>query len=114
MDRRSRIVRANAIEVVDMAQTTLWYLVSYDIREPKRWRRAYKILRGYGRPLQYSVFRCKLGPADIEKLRWELERVLDAEDSLMFIGLCSSCVDRISARNRDGVWEEEEVGFSVA
>lgn len=114
MDRRSRIVRANAIEVGEMAQTTLWYLVSYDIREPKRWRRAYKILRGYGRPLQYSVFRCKLGPADIEKLRWELENVLEAEDALMFIGLCSSCVDRISARNREGVWEEEEVGFRVA
>lgn len=114
MDRRGGIVRANAIEVSEMAQTTLWYLVSYDIREPKRWRRAYKILRGYGRPLQYSVFRCKLGPADIEKLRWKLERVLEAEDALMFIGLCSSCVDRISARNRDGVWEEEEVGFRVA
>jgi hypothetical protein len=40
--------------------------------------------------------------------------VLETEDSLMFIGLCSSCVARIGARNRDGVWEEEEVGYRVA
>lgn len=97
-----------------MGQTTLWYLVSYDIREPKRWRRAYRVLRGYGRRLQYSVFRCKLGPAELERLRWELEKVLEAEDALMFIGLCSGCVQRISSRNRDGVWEQEdESGFCL-
>lgn len=97
-----------------MGQTTLWYLIAYDIREPKRWRRAYKILKGYGRPLQYSLFRCKLGPAEVERLRWELESVLESEDDLMFIGLCSGCVERITARNRDGVWEEEQKGFVLA
>ncbi|MCI0487079.1 MAG: CRISPR-associated endonuclease Cas2 [Blastocatellia bacterium] len=96
-----------------MGQTTLWYLVSYDIRDPKRWRKAYRILRGYGHSLQYSLFRCRLGPADLERLRWELERVLEAEDDLLFIGLCSGCVARISARNREGVWEEEEKKFRL-
>ena len=24
-----------------------WYLFSYDIREPKRWRQVYKIVNGY-------------------------------------------------------------------
>ena len=97
-----------------MAQTVLWYLIAYDIREPKRWRKAYKILRGYGRPLQYSIFRCKLGTVEIERLRWELEKVLDAEDALMFIGLCSGCVERIIARNREGVWEKRDTGFHIA
>jgi CRISPR-associated protein Cas2 len=96
-----------------MGQTTLWYLIAYDIREPKRWRRAYRILRGYGRPLQYSLFRCKLGPTEIERLRWELERVLTAEDALLFIGLCSGCVERIGARNRDGAWDTQGGGFSL-
>ena len=114
MDWRAGIICADAIEVNEMGQTMLWYLVAYDIREPKRWRRAYKILRGYGRPLQYSLFRCKLGPTEIERLRWELERVLETEDALMFIGLCSGCVERITARNRDGVWEEEKSGFLLA
>ncbi len=97
-----------------MAQTVLWYLIAYDIRDPKRWRRAYRILRGYGRTLQYSIFRCKLSGAEVERLRWELESVLEAEDSLMFIGLCSGCVSRISSRNRDGVWEEEHKNFKLA
>jgi len=96
-----------------VGQTTLWYLICYDIRDQKRWRRAYKILRGYGSSLQYSIFRCQLGPVEIERLRWELESVLEAEDALMFIGLCSGCVERITARNRDGVWEEKGT-FQIA
>lgn len=96
-----------------MGQTTLWYLICYDIRDPKRWRRAYKILRGYGTTLQYSIFRCQLGTTELERLRWELESVLEAEDALMFIGLCSGCVERITARNRDGIWEEKPT-FQIA
>ena len=91
-----------------MGQTELWYLVAYDIRDPKRWRDAYKIIRGYGKRLQYSIFRCRLGPVELEHLRWELEKVLEPEDALMFIGLCSHCVDRTILRNRQGVWEEQK------
>ena len=87
-----------------MGETALWYLVSYDIRDPKRWRRAYKIINGYGRSLQYSLFRCRLTASSLERLRWELERVLEDEDSLLFVGLCSACVERIVARNRNGEW----------
>ncbi|MCI0412371.1 CRISPR-associated endonuclease Cas2 [bacterium] len=90
-----------------MSQTNLWYLVAYDIRESKRWRRAYKIIRGYGKPLQYSLFRCRLSSVQLEQLRWELEKVLEPEDALMFVGLCSNCVERTILRNRVGVWENE-------
>jgi CRISPR-associated protein Cas2 len=90
-----------------MGETALWYLVSYDIRDPKRWRKAYKIINGYGRSLQYSVFRCQLTASNLERLRWELERVLADEDALLFVGLCSACVERIIARNRDGEWPPE-------
>jgi CRISPR-associated protein Cas2 len=91
-----------------MGQATLCYLISYDIRDPKRWRKAYKILNGYGRPLQYSLFRCTLGQTEFERLRWELEKVLAAEDALLFVGLCSGCVQRVAARNRKEDWHEEE------
>ena len=43
-----------------MAEGRFWYLVCYDIRDPKRWRRCFKLLKGYGEGLQYSVFRCRL------------------------------------------------------
>jgi CRISPR-associated protein Cas2 len=53
----------------------------YDIRDPKRWRKAYKLLKGYGGTVQYSIFRCQLSQRDREKLRWELEKILDPTET---------------------------------
>ena len=36
------------------------YIVAYDIAEPKRWRRVFKVMKGYGYWLQLSVFQCRL------------------------------------------------------
>jgi CRISPR-associated protein Cas2 len=36
------------------------YIVTYDIRDPKRWRRVFKLMQGYGEWLQLSVFQCRL------------------------------------------------------
>jgi CRISPR-associated protein Cas2 len=84
-----------------------WYVISYDITEPKRWRVVYKRLNGYGQRLQYSIFRCRLTTRQLERLRWELEKDLTDEDSLLIIGLCDSCERRVAARNRKEVWTEE-------
>lgn len=96
-----------------MGESKLWYVVSYDIRDPKRWRKAYKLLRGFGSRLQYSVFRCRLTARQLEELRWELEKRLDKEDSLLFIGLCRGCVERITVKNRPESWTEDEEGFKI-
>ena len=36
------------------------YIVTYDISDDRRWRRVFKLMRGYGRWLQLSVFQCRL------------------------------------------------------
>jgi CRISPR-associated protein Cas2 len=36
------------------------YIVTYDIRDPKRWRRVFRLMNGYGAWLQLSVFQCRL------------------------------------------------------
>lgn len=36
------------------------YIVCYDICDPKRWRRVFKVMNGYGEWLQLSVFQCRL------------------------------------------------------
>jgi len=87
-----------------MAETRNWYLICYDIRDPKRWRKAYKLLQGYGDRIQFSIFRCALTMRDREKLRWQLEKILKAEDSLLLAGLCDRCVERIVACNRPESW----------
>ncbi|MGH8719841.1 MAG: CRISPR-associated endonuclease Cas2 [Burkholderiales bacterium] len=36
------------------------YIVAYDISDPKRWRRVYGVMNGYGDWLQLSIFQCRL------------------------------------------------------
>lgn len=91
-----------------MAESHLWYLVSYDVREPGRLRQTYKLLKGYGASLQYSIFRCRLNRRQMERLRWELEKVLAPEDGLMIAGVCTVCVAKIVVRNPRVAWSVEE------
>jgi CRISPR-associated protein Cas2 len=37
------------------------YIVAYDISDPRRWRRVFRLMKGYGKWLQLSVFQCRLG-----------------------------------------------------
>jgi CRISPR-associated endonuclease Cas2 len=60
---------------IDSHSDRRWYLVSYDIRDPKRWRLAYKQLKGCGERIQYSLFRCRLSRTEMERLRWRPERL---------------------------------------
>jgi CRISPR-associated protein Cas2 len=36
------------------------YIITYDIGDPKRWRRVFRLMNGYGEWLQLSVFQCRL------------------------------------------------------
>jgi CRISPR-associated protein Cas2 len=40
------------------------YIVAYDICDPKRLREIFKKMRGFGDPVQYSVFECDLNPSE--------------------------------------------------
>lgn len=91
-----------------MSERKGWYLVTYDIRDQKRWRKLYKLMRGYGERLQYSVFRCWLSERQLEKLRWQVEKTIDSEDAVLFVGLCEACAGRISARNRPESWDRDD------
>ncbi len=101
-------------------QGTHWWLVCYDVRDPKRLRKAAKHMEGYGERMQYSVFRCWLNPRGMEQLRWELTEMLTPEDDVLVIPLCSSCVegcarrtlqpkDRAGRRSRRGIGSSEKL-----
>lgn len=97
--------------------TGRWYLICYDIREPKRLRRVAKILEGHGERVQYSVFRCWLSASGLERLRWELtDGGVAQEDDVLFIPLCSRCVGGIRVTHsgvKDSSWEQQHRRFRI-
>jgi len=96
-----------------VAETKCWYLVSYDVRDDKRLRQVAKHLKGYGERIQLSVFRCRLNRRGIERLKWELTKIMDDDDDLLVIGLCADCASRITRRSAEQSWTEEVARFEV-
>ena len=88
-----------------------WYLFSYDIRDPKRWRQVYKIVNGYGERIQYSLFRCYLTPTQMEQARHQLEKKIATEDDLLIIRLSPRC--KIIERTAKQAWTEPLSRFDV-
>lgn len=75
-----------------MSADAKWYLVCYDVHDPKRLRQVAKHLEGYGQRMQESVFRVWLGETALQKLRWELTEILAPVDEVLILPLCSTCV----------------------
>jgi len=64
------------------------YIVTYDVSDPKRLRKVYKTMLGFGDHIQLSVFRCELNHRELVKLRAELAEVIHAnEDQVLFASL---------------------------
>lgn len=64
------------------------YLVAYDICDPKRLRRVYKTMKGFGAHLQLSVFQCDLPEIDLVKMKAALVEVINhQEDHVLIVDL---------------------------
>jgi CRISPR-associated protein Cas2 len=62
------------------------FVVSYDIADPKRLRKVYRLMRGWGDHLQLSVFRCELNARELVDLRSRLAVVINhAVDQVLFV-----------------------------
>lgn len=76
------------------------YIVSYDVRNPRRWKRLFQTMHGFGDWLQLSVFQCRLDK--IRKLRLEAsirEIVNSREDHvlIMDLGPADSVTPKVSS-----------------
>jgi len=64
------------------------YIVTYDIRNPKRLRKVFKACKDYGMHLQLSVFECDLTAAEKIDFESRLKGLIDStEDQVLFISL---------------------------
>ena len=77
------------------SQTTC-YVIAYDIPEDRRRTKVHKILLGFGKWTQYSLFECFLTRKQLVLLRSKLaEHLLAQEDSVRFYPLCVNCVSKV-------------------
>lgn len=64
------------------------YVVAYDISDPKRWRKVFKLMKGYGRWLQLSVFHCRLDGGRRAEMAMALEQIIShADDHVIILDL---------------------------
>jgi CRISPR-associated protein Cas2 len=64
------------------------YLVAYDIRDPKRLREVFTVMKGFGEHVQYSVFLCDLDGTEKPLLLAALAgSIKHTEDSVVIVDL---------------------------
>ena len=65
----------------------LW-IVTYDVGDPKRWRRVFRVMKGRGEWLQLSVFQCRLSRRGMVELRAALAEIVNSnQDHVLFLDL---------------------------
>ena len=79
----------------------MYWIVSYDIPSDKRRKKVAKILEGYGRRAQYSVFECEITGEQCDKLERALKRTIDAdEDDIRFYPMNRADLKRVRLLGR--------------
>lgn len=92
-----------------------WHLLTYDVRDPRRLRQVAAKLESYGERIQYSVFRCRLDTRGLEKLHWELNQIMAAEDDLLVMPICPTCASRVPIHSTgdQSSWGDTPVTFRI-
>ncbi|HTU14580.1 MAG TPA: CRISPR-associated endonuclease Cas2 [Solirubrobacterales bacterium] len=67
-----------------MAERTR-YIVTYDIRTPKRLRKVHGLVTDFGERLQYSVYICDLTKMELIDLRRQLREEIELEEDSVSI-----------------------------
>ena len=74
-----------------------YWIVAYDIAEPKRLRAVAAVLESAGTRVQKSVFECALDATAFADLRDRLQACIEeASDRVRFYPLCPWCVERFA------------------
>jgi len=80
------------------------YLVTYDISDPKRWRRIFKLMKGYGEWIQLSVFQCRLTRRHHAELISLLDNIIHHQNDhvvIMDIGLADKVNPKVISLGKD-------------
>jgi CRISPR-associated protein Cas2 len=94
--------------------STLFYLIIYDLPDNKlankRRNRLHKLLSGYGKWTQYSVFECFLTAVQFSKLQIQIEKLIKSdEDSVRIYVLDAGAVKRTITYGSQKPRQEETI-----
>jgi CRISPR-associated protein Cas2 len=85
------------------------FLVAYDVSDAKRLRRIFKLMRGFGDPVQYSVFLCDLSATEQMLMKTALDEVIHhREDRVLVVDLGpadGTALDRLAILGRQDLPE---------
>lgn len=76
------------------------YIVSYDIRDSRRWRKLFQALHGFGEWLQLSVFQCRLNKMRVLRLEAAIREIVNCKEDhvlIMDLGPAESVTPRVSS-----------------
>ena len=80
------------------------YVVAYDIRDQKRWRRIFRLMKGYGEWVQLSVFQCRLSRRRHAELVALLDGIIHHEEDhvvLVDLGLADLVKPHVTSLGKD-------------
>lgn len=73
----------------------MFIVVAYDICDDRRRLRVHKVLKDFGRPVQYSTFECLLDSPQIARLQHLVGRLVDpVVDRVAYYCLCQTCEEQ--------------------
>ena len=61
------------------------YILAYDIADKRRLRLMHTLAKGFGVPLQFSIFSCTLNRADRVRLASRIDEVIDLREDRVII-----------------------------
>lgn len=88
----------------------MFIVVAYDITDDRRRTRLHKRLKGFGTPVQYSVFECLLDERQFRDMNAMVRKTIHGrQDFVRYYSLCESCRTKIKAINGSVTTVEETV-----
>jgi CRISPR-associated protein Cas2 len=85
------------------------YIITYDIPDDRCRTKVAKILEGYGKRVQYSVFECDISDKLLKELKSKLRKKVDMEkDSIRFYSISYHTRGQIDVWNGPPVVEPAE------
>ena len=76
------------------------YIVTYDVRNPRRWKRLYQAMHGFGDWLQLSVFQCRLDKIRRLRLEAAIQSIVNTKEDhvlIMDLGPAEGVTPRVSS-----------------